>query len=217
VTDRSAAYERFMASTDIGYDEWHDGIGYDLEALTQLEGAERDEVERWLVARANEDWRDVEALAALGSSAAKRAVRETLRTGTVEQRLAAARHMPDDEDSAADGPSKTDDVEAAIIAGLEAGDLSQGLTHALTLAEEHPTPPVLDALFRCALRGSSVARVHAAALLGYLHGNAKEAFDWDRRPFWLEFGVEDLAAVEAAFRKLCEECGVDPARYLEAV
>ena len=71
-----------MASTHIGYDEWHDGIGYDLDALGQLEGGERDEVQRWLLARANEDWRDLEALDALGSSAAKGAVRETLRTGS---------------------------------------------------------------------------------------------------------------------------------------
>lgn len=212
MSGRSAAYETFMASTHIGYDEWHDGIGYDLDALGQLEGGERDEVERWLLGRANEDWRDLEALDALGSSAAKGAVRETLRTGSLEQRLAAARHVADDEGATDEATSE--EVEAAIIAGLEAGDLLQGLTRALGLAERHPTPTVMDALFRCALRGTPVARVHAAALAAYLHGKAKEAFDWDRRPFWLEFGEEDPATVEAAFRRLCEECGVDPARYL---
>jgi len=212
MTARSAAYERFMASTNIGYDEWHDGIGYDLEALAQLEGEERAEVERWLVARANDDWRDVEALAALGSTTAKGAVRETLRTGKVEQRLAAAREVAGSGDANdADGA----DVEAAIVAGLDAGDLLQGLMHALDLAAEHPTPAVIDALFRCALRGSSVARVHAAALVAFLHKRAKEPFDWSRRPFWLEFGVEDPARVERAFRKLATECGVDPERYLQ--
>ena len=74
----------------------------------------------------------------------------------------------------------------------------------------------MDALFSCALHGSSVARVHAAALAAYLHGKAKEAFDWDRRPFWLEFGEEDPAKVEAAFRRLCAECSVDPVRYLSS-
>jgi hypothetical protein len=224
MTARSHAYDRFMASTDIGYEEWHDGIGYDLEALAQLDGVERAEVERWLLARANEDWRDVEALDALRSATADAAVRETLRTGKVEQRLAAAGHVRDrvagdggasPETPRRSGSAVDPDVEAAIVAGLDAGDLMQGLTRALTLAEEHPTPRVLDALFRCALRGSSVARVHAAALVAYLHGNAREAFDCDRRPFWLEFGVEDPATFEAAFRRLCEECGVDPAPYLD--
>ena len=152
MSGRSAAYETFMASTHIGYDEWHDGIGYDLDALGQLEGGERDEVERWLLGRANEDWRDLEALDALGSSAAKGAVRETLRTGSLEQRLAAARHVADDEGATDEATSE--EVEAAIIAGLEAGDLLQGLTRALGLAERHPTPAVMDALFRCALRGT---------------------------------------------------------------
>ena len=50
--------------------------------------------------------------------------------------------------------------------------------------------------------------------LAFIHGNAKEAFDWERRAFFLEFGEADPAVRERAFRALCAECGVDPARYL---
>jgi hypothetical protein len=49
----------------IGYMEWHDGIGYDLEALRELSNDEIKQIETLLVARKDQDWRDVEALAAL--------------------------------------------------------------------------------------------------------------------------------------------------------
>ena len=58
--------------------------------------------------------------------------------------------------------------------------------------------------------------VHAAPLLASMHGKAKEAFDWDRRTFFLEFGDHDPKVRRAAFQQLCRECGVDPARYLGA-
>lgn len=66
----SEAYERFMASTDIDYERWHDGVGYDLEALGALGGRERAEAQQWLLARAGNDWRDLEGLLALGSDTA---------------------------------------------------------------------------------------------------------------------------------------------------
>ena len=55
--------------------------------------------------------------------------------------------------------------------------------------------------------------MHAAAALAFIHGHAKGAFDWDRRPFYLQFVDADLAVRRAAFEALCRECGVDPGRY----
>lgn len=89
-----------------------------------------------------------------------------------------------------------------------------GLTTALDLATEHQTPAVMDALFRAALRDDREMAIHAAALLAFLHGKAKEPFDWDRGPFYLQFGEDEPAVRRAAFEQLCRECGVDPARYL---
>lgn len=208
MSQRSPAYERFLASTEIGSEQWHDGIGYDLDALGQLTGEERGVAEAWLVGRADRDWRDVEALVALGTETALEAVRRVLRTGSIELRLAAARALPDD-------PVIEAEREAAIVAGLGEATAMGGLSRALDLAAEHRSPAVIDALFRATLRDDREMAVNAAALLAFIHGTAKEAFDWDRRPFYLHFGEADPAVRRAAFEQLCRECGVDPAKYLK--
>lgn len=202
---RSAAFERFIASTDIDFDRWHDGMPYDLDALRELEGDERVDVEAWLLARAGEDWRDLEGLVALGTQAGRAAVENQLRHGRIEQRLAAARRLPPD-------PGIEAHRERAVVDGLLSAEFVTGLRFALDLAIESPTPAVLDALFRAALRRESA--VHAAAALAFVHGHAKEAFDWQRRDFYLRFNDDDPEVRVAAFRELCAECGVDPKPYL---
>jgi hypothetical protein len=61
----SPAYDRFIKSMQVGYDQWHDGIGYDLDALAALTADERADARKLLAGRAGRDWRDVEALEAL--------------------------------------------------------------------------------------------------------------------------------------------------------
>lgn len=58
--------------------------------------------------------------------------------------------------------------------------------------------------------------VHFAAMLMFLHGQAASAFDWDLRPFFLEFNTDDGAKRRALFRDLCTRIGVDPQPYLAA-
>ena len=198
-----------MASTDIDYERWHDGVPYDLDALRELEGAERAETEAWLLARAGEDWRDLEGLLALGSERAREAVVEQMLHGSIRQRLEAAKRFPPD-------PAIEGDREAAIVQGLAESTILTGLSAAIGLAEAYPSPVVVDALFRAVLRPDLEIGVHAAALLAFLHGKAKEPFDWDRRPFFLQFHDADPNLRRAAFEQLCRECGVDPARYLGA-
>ena len=205
----SPAYERFMASTSIDYTRWHDGEPYDIDAIAELRGAERAEVEQWLLTRSGQDWRDLEGLLALGTEHARAAVITQLRYGKIEMRLAAARRLPPD-------PAIEADREQAIVDGLATSTVMNGLTMALDLATEHHPPKVMDALFRAALRDDHVMAVHAAALLLFVHGKAKAPFDWDRRPFFLQFGDDDAEVRRAAFVELCRECGVDPARYLGA-
>ena len=207
---RSEAFERFMASTDIDYDKWHDGEGYDLDALRSLQGGERDTAEAWLLVRSHQDWRDLEGLVALGTAQARAAVVEQLRNGVLVQRLSAARLLPRVEEPAIEA-----DRVAAILAGLREATVMHGLSYALDLAHAYrDAPGVMDGLFRAALREDREVAMHAAALLAYLHGNAKEDFDWDRRPFFLRFAHDDRAVREGAFRELCAECGVDPGPYL---
>ena len=205
----SEALARFRASTDNDNEKWHEGIGYDLVALGQLQGAERAEVERWLLDRAGNDWRDLEGLLALGSDTGRAAVIEQLRHGKLEQRLNAASRLADD-------PTLRPDVEAAVVAGLASAVLFEGLTHAFDLAVELRTPAMVAALWRATQRSESEASVHAAARLAYLYGKASSDFDWDLRPLFLRFGTPDKAERAAATADLGKLCGVDPAEFLEA-
>ena len=206
---RSDAFARFMASTDIDYEKWREGEGYDLDALGQLEGAERATIERWLLDRAGNDWRDLEGLLALGSASARDAVIDQLRHGKLEQRLSAATRLSDDQALLAD-------VEAAVVDGLRSAGLYEGLTHAFDLAVELRKPAMLAALWRATQRPESEASVHAAARLAYLYGQAASDFDWELRPLFLRFGTADEAERAAATAELGKLCGVDPATFLGA-
>ncbi len=155
------------------------------------------------------DWRDLEGLLALGTDTGRAAVVNQLRTGKLEQRLQAARLLRDD-------PTLAAEVDAAAVAGLESALLYGGLSVALDLATTRRTPGLVAALFRAALRDEGEAGVHAAARLAFIHGKAKEEFDWDVRPLFLRFNTPDRAAREAAFRDLCALCEVDPGPYLKA-
>ena len=72
MTTHTSAYEQFVASMKITYEKWHDGDGYDLAALAALEGAEREEITQLLIdrSRTRPDWREIDALAMLGGTAA---------------------------------------------------------------------------------------------------------------------------------------------------
>ena len=51
--------------------------------------------------------------------------------------------------------------------------------------------------------------MHAAALLLYLAGKARERFDWAQRPFFLQFGEEAPAVRERAYAELCRRLGIE--------
>jgi len=192
----------------MNHETWHDGIGYDLGALHAATPAERREIETQLLARGASDWRDVEALAALGTPAALAALRDALATGGTELRLAVMRRAPH---------LVSDEQRTAILVqALQTAEFFGGLSQALgELPGFHPTP-VLDALFRGALERGGDAAVHFAAMLAFLHGKADEPFDWDQRPFFLRFHTEVRSEREAVFRELCTLVGVPAGTYVEA-
>ena len=92
----ASPYERFRRSMDIGFEEWHDGIGYDLDALAEATPEDRTAIETLLVPRAGNDWRDVEALAALGTPGANRALADAFATAGPEIRVAILRGTLDE-------------------------------------------------------------------------------------------------------------------------
>ena len=72
--------QRFEASMQIGFEEWHDGIGYDIEAMRRVSQAERDTIEQILINHSPRDWRDIEALAELNTKCARETIKEAIKT-----------------------------------------------------------------------------------------------------------------------------------------
>ena len=104
------AVARFVASLTIDREAWHDGIGYDLGALRSATPEERARIEELLLGRGVRGWRDVEALAALGTPRAREALRRAATAGDHEVRLAVASHAPD----VASDAERTASVVAAL-------------------------------------------------------------------------------------------------------
>jgi len=195
------AFERFKQSMAIDYVTWHDGEGYDIDAIRAATPEERAAIEALILELGIKDWRDVEALAELKSPALAKAAASP----NAEVRLAVQRYAPE---------TVSEETRAeAISRALKSAEFGEGLSEAIDQAAEFHPPSVVDALLRGALHRDPDAAVNFAALLFYIYGKAKEPFDWEHRPFFLRFRAEG-ANREAAFRELCEEIGINPAAYL---
>ena len=200
----SAAYEKFVASMEMNYEKWHDGEGYDLDAVKNVTATERDRLVELLRDRLKDspDWREVEALGAIGGEAAIKVMRDALPRANAQIRLRLERQLAEMGELA--------NIEDAIIAALRGTNLYGGFTQAIDMAEEHPTPRIRETLLDLALNGSDEKRIHCAALALYLGGKAASAFDWNHRPFFLRFSQNDRRVQIEAYKELCERLGMEP-------
>ncbi len=203
-----SAFQRFLRSMVMDYDKWHDGEGYDLDALREATPNERVAIQTTLLARGVRDWRDVEALAALDTPGARQALQAAANHADPQIRLAVARHS----EALVPGEKRVE----SLVKALQTAKFYGGLTQALDEVEDFHPPEVVEALFRGALNREGEAAVHFAAMLTFVHGKASEPFDMEQRPFFLRFHTEDAAEREAVFRKLCERLGVEASRYLDS-
>jgi len=200
--NHTAAYDRFMASMKIGFMEWHDGIPYDLSALAGVSPEELAELEALLVERKNEDWRDIDALARIGTPSAWRAIRESTTGPDREVRIRAAERLYE--------ARRLDSLDEVIIEGLRFGEIGEGLAQAERLAAAHPSDRVIAELLQGALCADGRA-VRFAAILCFLHGKTSEPIDWTRREHFSRFTTSDPAERRQAFDALCQFIGVDGA------
>ena len=195
----SEAFSRFMSSLELDFDRWHDGEGFDLEALANIDQSERGDVV-WELARREATWREIEALEQIDIPPAFMAIKRALRDSeSIDTRLAAAEALHRLE--------KLDEPIDAILA-REIGNLTStedGSTRALLMAEEHPTDLVKQALLAAA-NARTESAMHCAGVLCYLVGVGKEPFDWDLRPLFLRLSADepepDRAAAFAELRAL---------------
>jgi hypothetical protein len=203
-TERSPAYQKFIDSMKLTGAELRDGTGYDMEALASVTEKERTQLAALLAERLETwpDWREIEALKVLGTLRARRAIRAVLRSGNLELRMRAAEALLE--------LGETADLEGAIVQALRKTTLLNGLSLAIDLAEQHPSPRIEQVLLERALHGNEDQRIHCAALALYLGGKADEPFDWNHRPFFLQFIEDDRRTQVQAYRELCRRLGVTP-------
>jgi hypothetical protein len=198
----SPVVAKFRSSMSLDYDAWHDGTGYDLSVLDRASAADK-EIIATLVSPPK-GWRDVEALAALGTETALMALRAAIDSDNAEVRTALTRYAPS---------SVSDDEKMALLVkALTTGAFYQDMTSALQQIEQFHSPQVIDALFRGLFTQTGDVACHFAAMLAFLHGKAKTTFDWDKRPLFLKFNTDNEGERRAAFVELCELLEVDVGR-----
>ncbi len=189
MTDRP--YQQFIDSMTIDFDKWHDGVGYDLQALSRLGADDQLPIETLLIGklRGDGDWRDVEALASLPTPSALAAVVESRNHNKAKVRNYAIKILLNDPPAELEA-----ELEALVIQAV-----SQGY---FDMAEHLPTLAVKKALLNTVRHADSTVRVNAAALLLYLCDKAPEPFDWSQRPFFLRFSTDNEELLNAAWQEL---------------
>ena len=198
----SEAYQLFLDSMVMDFDKWHDGIGYDLEVLGRLGPEERDSIEELLIKNLKEagDWRDVEALVALGTPSARAAVDQARFHSNRRVRKYALRIALGSWHAKDATEEERAELEQQVVQAEAHGDYE--------LAELMPTMRVKKALLDSTREADSVTRVNAAAFLLYLCGQASEPFDWSQRPFFLLFGDDDPKMLQLAWNHLRKRIGL---------
>ena len=191
---------RFARSMIIDFEKWHDGIGYDLEAIGEASPDERLAIEKLVISSKGRDWRDIEALAEIDTPSSRKAIREAFLEGDHRVRMAVISYSPDN--------VNRDEKVEAIVGCLRACAINDGLSHALDLVEEFHPPEVVDELFRGVQEREGDVAVNIAAMLLFVHGKAEMPFDWAQRPFLLRFNTEDKEERRQAFLELCQKIGV---------
>jgi hypothetical protein len=193
----------FKQSMEIGYYEWHDGIGYDLDVLSRLKGDELQVAEDLLVARNLADWRDVEALDRIGSERALAELSRGLDSRDLSVRGEVLSCLINR------GMLSDEQIDDAMVSALRCVSLLNGLTKILGLANSHRSPRVRKELFRTAMDGEADSRCHAAALAHFVHGGSASMFDEAFGSLYRRFSSESRTERVAAFRELCELIHLD--------
>jgi hypothetical protein len=186
--------EKFRESMVCNYERWHDGIGYDLDLLKSASPEELVEIENILTNRPVADWRDVEALAELNTPRAQVLLRKALKSSNAEISSAVVSYAPN--------LLSYMERAAALVKALAKAEAFGGLSTTLDEVERFHPPEVVAALWDGVRKRDGETAVHYAAMLMFIHGKAKSAFDWNLRPFYLQFNTDNQEARELACLEL---------------
>jgi hypothetical protein len=201
-TERRSRADRFRASMNLDYEKWREGTSYAVELIGEATPEERREIESILLRSSTEGWREVEALARLGTPTARKALKSFLRSANAEVRMAVIRYAPE-------LTPKRQRIEA-LVKGIESAEIFGGLSETLDEAAEFHPPEVVDALLRGVLKRKGSEACLFAALLLYIHGKTSCRLAMEERPFWIRTNTEDATERKALFAELCQRIGVSP-------
>ncbi|MBV6522456.1 MAG: hypothetical protein MNPFHGCM_02604 [Gemmatimonadaceae bacterium] len=189
----SLAWQRFAASMRVDFDAWHDGTGYDIDAIAGLSAAERGMLREVMRSRLTNalrpaEWRDMETAAALGDWPVLERIAES---DDVEVRLRALRLLGD-MDAAGD-----------LVVSLLTGDSHErALFAAFDLVSQYRTTAVRNALIERVRRVDAYFIVAAMTLLENFCGCEDP---WNERPALFE--MQDEGVSSAKLRLLLARCG----------
>lgn len=186
----SESFKRFMDSTKIDYEQWHDGEPYDLEALDDLTQAETNDVIRWVLDRSPADWRDLQVLSHIGSSVTLFKLEKFLESDVRDLRLTAIDLLLEHD--------RVPDAEDRIVREIETTGDDDSAVRLFFLLPRFNTPAVQQALLAAMKRGTNFS-IQAAAKLMELRGVIDSEWDWTHRPLWLRLkhGETDADKKEA--------------------
>jgi len=196
------AYRRFMAGIPKGYEGWGDEQRYDVAAISKMNVAERKEIFA-LLQRRDLTWREVEAFAAIPTPDAREAVQAALTHHlSIDARLAAADTL--------ERQGSMENVEAFLARQIrQLHDPREGLKRALTLAEQHPTDTLKQALLWASYNQTECAP-SCARLLIKLTGAAPQPLNKDLEQMLADLGLHNSYFTrQAAFEKLCKLVGIE--------
>jgi hypothetical protein len=197
---------RFEKSMEINYEKWHDGIGYDIEAIRSASQTERKTIEQILINHNPRDWRDIEALAEIDTESAREAIKNAMKDPQPDVRVAVTRFAPD--------LVTNSERSRSIIDALQHAQIFSGLSQVLDDIEEYHPTEVKEALIAGLLNREGEAAVLFAAMLFYLYNKAEEPFDMKQRPFFLRFNTENREERLLAFQELCKQLDINPEKFL---
>ena len=205
-TNSLTPLQQFKVSMKIGFEEWHDGIGYDIKTLRIASQAERNAIEQILINHSPRDWRDIEALAEINTKCAREIIKEAIKDPNPVVRVAVTRFAPD---------LVTDNERSqSLTDALQTTEIFSGLSQVLLEVERYHPEEVKEALIKGLLSRKGDVAVHFAAMLFYLFGETKEPFDMKQRPFFLRFNTEDRKERVEIFREVCQKLKIKSEKYL---
>jgi hypothetical protein len=165
---RTKSHKKFVAS--MVPKPGRGGDSYDIAAIRRMPKRERKELVDLLTSRGEMTWRDVEALAAIGTPEAQAAIDAASQDHlSIETRLAAAEVMIRE--------GRLPDFDTFLARQIrQLNNPANGLQRTLEIAARHPSESVKQALLWASYNSTECAP-HCAALLLTLAGAAKEPFD----------------------------------------